>query len=57
MALFPETYKWELGQSMKENRVNIETLREECRVLIRKRKDQMATPGFLDKGDLLSILL
>jgi hypothetical protein len=57
VTLFPTTGQWNIMPWDRENKKNIDILRDHIKGLIRNRRDQMKKPNFEDKGDLLSILL
>ena len=57
IIIFPFTAKYYIKKRDREVRNNINTLRNMFEDLVKTRRLQMKDKNFIDRGDLLSILL
>jgi cytochrome P450 len=57
MVLFPTSYNWYLRREDIETRDNIVRLRCLFEEIIANRQQAMKRPDYVDRGDLVSILL
>ena len=57
IVFFPSTAHWYVTPWDRENRANIYRLRELLFTLVQKRREEMKNGTYIDKGDLLAILL
>jgi cytochrome P450 len=57
IILFPDSYKWHLNATDRENLRNIKRIRAFCLDLVKKRRLELQDPNYVDVGGLMSTLI